>query len=166
MKTKEIKIKVPEGYEIDEASSTFECIKLKPIKKELTYEDVAEGLFGDKCYFINRRGEITFTEALEDKEDKNNAATKKQLERVLALNQLLNIAEYYNKKSPKEGKEVYCINFDERNGTTEYFVGKYTRPMIVRGLIPMFNRREDVSAVIYNPNFKEILDLIYKDDED
>lgn len=38
--------------------------------------------------------------------------------------------------------------------------------MIVRGLIPMFNRREDVSAVIYNPNFKEILDLVYKGDED
>lgn len=166
METKEIKIDVPEGYEIDKENSTYECIKFKPIKKKLTYKDVAEELFDNTCYFINRRGSSVFTEELAAKEDKNNATTKKQLERLLALNQLLNIAEYYNKKSPKEGKKVYCINFDERDRSLEYFVGKYTRPMVVRGLIPMFNRREDVSAVIYNPNFKEILDLIYKDDED
>lgn len=30
---KEIKIKVPEGYEIDKENSTFKCIKFKPIKK-------------------------------------------------------------------------------------------------------------------------------------
>lgn len=165
METKEIKIKVPKGYEIDEENSTYECIKLKPIKKELTYEDVVEELFSNSYYYTNGRGEIIIPTGLIAKEDKNNAINKRQLERLLALNQLLNITEYYNKKSPKEGNEVYCINFDERNKNTEYFVGKYTRPMIVRGLIPMFNRHEDVSAVIYNPNFKEILDLIYKDDE-
>lgn len=31
----EIKINVPEGMEIDKENSTFECIKFKPIKKEL-----------------------------------------------------------------------------------------------------------------------------------
>ena len=165
METKEIKIKVPEGYEIDKENSTYECIKFKPVKKELTYKDVVEELFSNTYYFINSLGDVLFTRESDTNTDKNSASNKRQLERLLALNQLLNIAEYYNKKSPKEGNEVYCINFDERNKTTEYFVGKYTRPMIVRGLIPMFNRHEDVSAVIYNPNFKEILDLIYKDDE-
>ena len=37
MKTKELKIQVPEGYEIDKENSTFECIKLKSIKKDITY---------------------------------------------------------------------------------------------------------------------------------
>ena len=165
METKEIKINVPEGYEIDKENSTFECVKFKPVKKELTYEDVVEELFSNSYYYISGCCKIV-TGPMEAKGDKNNATNKKQLEKLLALNQLLNIAEYYNKKSPKEGNEVYCINFDERNKTTEYFVGKYTRPMIVRGLIPMFNRHEDVSAVIYNPNFKAILDLVYKGDED
>lgn len=32
---KEMKIEVPEGYEIDEKNSTFECIKFKSIKKKL-----------------------------------------------------------------------------------------------------------------------------------
>lgn len=165
METKEIKIKVPEGYEIDRENSTYECIKFKPVKKELTYEDVVEELFSNSYYYISGCCKIV-TGPPESKGDKNNATNKKQLEKLLALNQLLNIAEYYNKKSPKEGNKVYCVNFDERNKTTEYFVGEYTRPMIVRGLVPMFNRHEDVSAVIYNPNFKAILDLVYKDDED
>lgn len=166
METKEIKIKVPEGYEIDKENSTFECIKFKLIKKELTYKkDVTEELFGDDiCFYIDRRGEIVFTEHLAAKEDKNNATTKKQLERLLALNQLLNIAEYYNKKSPKEEKKIYCINFDKRN--LEYYIQEYTSSIVIRGLVPIFNNKEDAKAVINNPNFKEILDLVYKDDED
>ena len=36
----EIKIKVPEGMEIDKENSTFECIKFKP--KKITYEDISE----------------------------------------------------------------------------------------------------------------------------
>lgn len=165
METKEIKIKVPEGYEIDKENSTFECIKFKLIKKELTYKDVTEELFGDDiCFYIDRRGEIVFTEHLAAKEDKNNATTKKQLERLLALNQLLNIAEYYNKKSPKEEKKIYCINFDKRN--LEYYIQEYTSSIVIRGLVPIFNNKEDAKAVINNPNFKEILDLVYKGDED
>lgn len=164
METKEIKIKVPEGYEIDKENSTFECIKFKPIKKELTYEDVAEELFNNTCYYTNRHGEIVTTTGLLATEDKNNATTKKQLYRLLALNQLLNIAEYYNRKNPKKGNRVYCINLDERSH--EYYFQDYISPTIIRGLIPTFNNEKDAKAVIDNPNFREILDLIYKCDED
>lgn len=164
METKEIKIKVPEGYEIDKENSTFECIKLKPIKKELTYEDVAEELFHNICYYTNRHGEIVTTIGLIATKDKNNAITKKQLYRLMALNQLFNIAEYYNRKNPKEEKKIHCINFDKRNH--EYFIQDYTCSIVVRGLIPIFNNKEDAKAVINNPNFKDILDLIYKCDED
>lgn len=162
METKEIKIKVPEGYEIDKENSTFECIKFKSIKKELTYEDVAKELFSGVCYYTNRHGEIVTTTGLTATEDKNNATNRKQLERLFALNQLLNIAEYYNKKNPKEN--IYCINFDKRN--LEYFIQDYTNSIVVRGLIPIFNNIEDAKEVINNPNFKDILDLIYKCDED
>ena len=164
METKEIKINVPEGYEIDKENSTFECIKFKPIKKELTYEDVAEELFSDIGFYIISNGGIIPFDKTVGKDDKNNATNKNQLERLLALNQLLNIAEYYNKKNPKKGNRVYCINFDKRN--LEYFIQDYTSSIVVRGLIPIFNNREDAKAVINNPNFKEILDLIYKCDED
>lgn len=164
MKTKEIKINVPEGYDIDKENSTFECVKFKPIKKELTYEDVAEELFSSSLFTLDTIGRICHVCSTGSKFDKYNATSKKQLERLFALNQLFNIAEYYNKKSPKEEKKIHCINFDKRN--LEYFIQDYTSSIVVRGLIPIFNNREDAKAVIDNPNFKEILNLIYKCDED
>ena len=164
METKEIKINIPEGYEMDKENSTFECIKFKPIKKELTYEDVAEELFSKNMFTSDIKGKIFLISSSGAKLDKNNTTNRKQLERLFALNQLLNIAEYYNKKYPKEEKKIHCINFDKRN--LEYFVKDYTSSIVVRGLIPIFNNREDAKAVIDNPNFKEILNLIYKCDED
>ena len=164
IETKEIKINIPEGYEIDEENSTFECIKLKPIKKELTYKDVAEELFSKNLFTSDIHARIFEVSSSGSQLDKNKATNKKQFERLLALNQLFNIAEYYNKKNPKEEKKIHCINFDKRK--LEYFVQNYTSSIVVRGLIPIFNNKEDAKAVIDNPNFKEILDLIYKCDED
>lgn len=157
METKEIKIKVPEGYEIDRENSTLECIKFKPIKK-LTYEDVVEELFSNSYYYVNGCCKIV-TGPIESKYDKNNATNKKQLEKLLALNQLLNIAEYYNKTSPIVGKSTYSIKLDERN--SKYFISDCNN-FFVRGLIPMFNRKEDAKSVIENPNFKAILDIVYE----
>ena len=164
METKEIKINVPEGYEIDKENSTYECIKFKPIKKELTYKDVAEELFSNTCYFINRRGSSVFTEELEAKEDKNNATSKEQLERLLALNQLLNIAKYYNKHSVKDLYKTHIIRLNTLNN--HYFVQKCDESLISTGIIVKFNKEEDAKAVVKNPNFKDILDLIYKGYED
>lgn len=99
METKEIKIQVPEGYEIDKANSTFECIKFKP--KKLTYEDVAKALFTDKTiYYPNMIGEIEFVEAISEPNyivtDPGNASSAKQVSKLLALNKLINVAKYLN----------------------------------------------------------------------
>ena len=99
METKELKVQVPEGYEIDKENSTFEHIRFKPIKKDITYKDVCNALFVNDTYFTSDRGCI-HKGARWDTEiipDKNIATTEKQLKKLLALNQLLNIAEYYNK---------------------------------------------------------------------
>ena len=160
METKEIKINVPEGYKIDKENSTFECIKFKPIKKELTYEDVAEELFSKNMFTLDTIGRICYVCSTGSKFDKYNTTNRKQLERLFALNQLLNIAEYYNKKSPKEENYIYRINFEK--SSSEYFVQEDICPTIVCGLIPTFNNEKDAKAVIDNPNFREILDLVYK----
>ena len=47
MGTKEVKIQVPKGYEIDKVNSTSNYIKFKPIKKDITYGDVCEKIFED-----------------------------------------------------------------------------------------------------------------------
>ena len=87
METKELKIEAPKGYEIDKENSTFECIKFKPIKKDITYEDICNSLF-KTGYYINNHGEIIYVRDYVDnvKVDKNNATNKEQLERLLALN--------------------------------------------------------------------------------
>lgn len=154
METKEFKVNIPEGYEIDTENSTFECIKFKPITN-LTYEDVVRNLFKDNpVYFIHSSGNISRTD--EDFLDPNNAVNKRQLEGLLAMNQLLNIAEYYNQKR-EETSYGYTI-FRARDGylyTTAFSKNNMNIQM------PFFYSREDAESVINNPNFKELLDLVY-----
>lgn len=159
METKELKIQAPEGYEIDKENSTFERIKFKPIKKDITYEDVCNTLFkNDTGYFIDRYGEISFYNIGTNRFDANNAPNGQQLNRLLALNQLLNIATYYNSRV-KESDGLYMISYIK-------FYDLYcvsTSTPYATGITALFNREEDAQAVIDNPNFREILDTIYKD---
>ena len=108
MNTKEIKITVPEGYEIDKENSTFECIKFK--KKGLTYEDVAEKLFKNKrTYFIKTSGLIDAVIPTSiGKYNSNIATSEKQLQRLLAINKLMNVAEYLNDGWKPNWKDVQC----------------------------------------------------------
>lgn len=95
---KEIKIKVPEGYEIDKENSTFECIKFKPIKKAETYDDIARKLFYlKKVYYTDEHGRITEGILSSSYSNPNNCVTEKQLEKLLAINKLMNVAKYLNK---------------------------------------------------------------------
>lgn len=95
METREVKIQVPEGYEIDKENSTFECIKFKP--KKLTYKDIAKNLFKDnKAYYINTDGTICYFLCSSHYPYSNNAVSKEQWEKLLALNKLINVAKYLN----------------------------------------------------------------------
>lgn len=161
METKELKVQAPEGYEIDKENSTFECIKFKPIKKDITYEDICNKIFDEKYYYIDSCGEIQWNRTIYVK-DINNATNKKQLKRLLALNQLLNIAEYYNRLHTKIDK-CYNILYDMRFKGYRVNTASVWYRNSLTGIEALFNREEDAQAVIDNPNFQEILDTIYKD---
>ena len=160
METKEVKIQVPEGYEIDKENSTFECVKFKPIKKDITYKDICNKLFiKNKIGFYITDSGITDSNIINCyAEDKNNATNKKQLEKLLALNQLLNIAEYYNRLHTKNVNH-YVIVYNKDTQTYTICIGPF---LYIHGIEALFNTEEDAQAVIDNPNFKEILDTIYK----
>ena len=159
MERKEVKIQAPEGYEIDKENSTFECIKFKPIKRYITYEDICNSIF-ETGYYTNSYGKIagSITYAPDLRAGKNNATNKKQLERILALNQLLNIAEYYN--------TLHTININNNTILYDYVNQTYVTASVSttysRGIEVIFNRKEDAQEVIDNPNFREILDIVYK----
>ena len=159
METKEVKIQAPEGYEIDKENSTFECIKFKPIKRYITYEDICNSIL-KTGYYTNSYGEIvgSIINIASPRTGKNNATNTKQLERILALNQLLNIAEYYN--------TLHTINISNNTILYDYVNQTYVTASVSttysRGIEVMFNRKEDAQEVIDNPNFREILDMVYK----
>ena len=90
--------------------------------------------------------------------DANNAPNGRQLKKLLALNQLLNIAEYYNQLHAKEDYKQYYIVYHMTIGYKVYCYDEGAIP----GMVAIFNKREDAQAVIDNPNFREILDTIYK----
>ena len=159
METEELKIEAPKGYEIDKERSTFECIRFKPIKKDITYKDVCSTLFKNNTgYFIDQYGEINFYNIGTNRFDVNNAPSGRQLKRLLALNQLLNIAEYYN--NLHESNVANVIKYDN---IKQNYVVVDACIMYTRGIRAIFNRKEDAQAVIDNPNFREILDTIYKE---
>ena len=94
--TKEVRIEIPEGYEIDESRSTFTNIVFKSIK--LTYDKIAEKLFKDnKTYYINNEGRIdSSSSAAFQFAEPNNCTSKQQAEKLLAINKLMNVAKYLN----------------------------------------------------------------------
>lgn len=157
METKEFKISIPEGYEIDKEKSTFECIKFKPITSP-TYEDVARSLFKDDItYYINNHGVIVnTTNAGNNLSESNNATNPVQLARLLAMNQLLNVAEYYNRKREKTSSGYIIFRGTEDN----LFISDRSQNSMITQ-VPFFYSKEDAKSVISNPNFKELLDLVY-----
>lgn len=83
----EIKINVPEGYEIDQENSTFECIKFKP--KTLTYNDIALALCkNNKTYKATFEVELGYLGGL--------CTSVQQVKKLVAINKLINVAKYLN----------------------------------------------------------------------
>ena len=129
--------------------------------EDITYKEVCDKLFKTGYYISNRANIVKVGDYYEDARiDANNATNKKQLERLLALNQLLNIAEYYNRNTACYNVR-YRICYDRDN--YDYKVVPYATYNFTYSLEAHFNNEEDAQAVIDNPNFTEILNTIYKD---
>lgn len=162
METKEIKINAPEGYEIDKENSTFECIKFKPEKdiSNLTYEKVCRRLFPDgEGYYIDIDGKIINGCIAGLLEEPNNAPNRKQLERLIALNLLMNIAYYYNGKQYMRVGHYIGYDRSEDKYSVNSLGDSSFEPA---GMVAMFMYAKDAQAVIDNPNFRSILDTLCK----
>ena len=161
METKEVKINIPEGYEIDKENSTFECIKFKPNKKCFTYKDICAKLFKEESqgYYVDPNGRVQVTRAEVFITDPINASSKKQLERLLALNQHMNIAYYYN--NHKYVEKGYIITYN-REGCCYGVMDDNNSYYKLTAIDPIFEKIEDAQAVIDNHNFRSILDTLCK----
>lgn len=92
---KEQIIQLPNNFEVKEIKDGK--IILVEKDKKLTYEDIAKELFADK------KGFYITTHAIEEgniiecfAKDSNNCTSRKQAEKLLAINKLMNVAKYFN----------------------------------------------------------------------
>ena len=91
MKTKEVKITIPKGYEIDKENSTSECIKFKKIHQITTWKDIPKV---NGCY-ISNCNIVTGYEGKPCKKNKNVYLTDKYAKSALALAQISQLMPYY-----------------------------------------------------------------------
>lgn len=101
---KELKIIPPIGYEIDRQKSTFEKIIFKKIPENpKTWEDYCSLMKGKTVYYTNCNT-ITVS-GFSDAHDK--FVTKKRAEQFIALGKLLQLRDYWVKRSKFE--DAICI---------------------------------------------------------
>ena len=136
-------IEIPKGMEIDLENSNLTKGIVKFKKKDITYENVEDALkLGKNC--------------------KSIIINESNASKLVALSKLMNIAKYYNKdwnpnwRSLMESK--YYIYYSTRSNT--YGV---TNTSSTKYINIYFRLYKDAKAVIDNPNFRDILDIIYKD---
>ena len=113
-----IKVNIPEGYEIDKEKSTFENIVLKPVKVD--YAFVSKKLFHNKeAYYITGNGKVIPGLITPFFADPTNCTSKKQAEKLLAINQLMNVAKYlngnWNPNWEDDYEKKYAMVLDKNN---------------------------------------------------
>ena len=104
---KELKIEVPQGYEIDRQKSTFEKIIFKKIPENpKTWEDYCEltkGSYSNYASTTNMVNKDRYTGAY------NEFATKERAEQFIALGKLLQLRDYWVGDWKKNSDNIYII---------------------------------------------------------
>lgn len=133
-------IDIPKGMEVDVEKSDLKAGIIAFKKKEISYADVLSALAGKGVC----PADIKVPEMIAGK--------------IIALARLMTIAKYYNGDwKPDWNSQEYKHNIMR---TSEYGITSccnYNEGAIY------FKNKEDAQAVIDNPNFRSILDAIYKD---
>lgn len=142
IKNNQLTIDIPEGMEIDLENSDLAKGIVKFKQSTITYKDIADALNLDKnCTSI--------------------VVNADNISKLGALSKLMNIAKYYNKDWKPDwndrDKHKYYIVY---NNIGDTYAIDYNYSYIYNNVY--FKNKEDALEVINNPNFKDILDKIYK----
>lgn len=133
-------IDIPKGMEVDVEKSDLKAGIIAFKKKEISYADVLSALAGKGAC----PADIKVPEMIAGK--------------IIALARLMTIAKYYNGDwKPDWNSQEYKHNIMRTNEYGITSCGNYNEGAIY------FKNKEDAQAVIDNPNFRSILDAIYKD---
>lgn len=137
----DLHVECPNGYSIDVEHSDLSKGIIKFKNDNITYVDIEDALNLEK-------------------DSTAIAVNVYNVSKLNAIDKLINIANYYNKdwkpdwNNPDEHK--YCIVLNAHS----IYVVDYNCNNIYN--IIYFKNRKDAQSVVDNPNFKDILDAIYK----
>ena len=138
MENNQLTINIPKGMEIDLEKSNLAKGIIKFKKKDLTYEDILQ------AYTI-RYGSIVVSSS--------------NIDKLLAISKLMDIAKYYNGDwKPDWNNLNYCKYYIICNNGI--YAVDYSYIYIYSNIY--FKNKEDAQAVIDNPNFRDILNAVYK----
>lgn len=145
IKNNQLTINIPEGMEIDIEKSNLAKGIIKFRDKQLTLERI-RGSTKEDCYLTNRCGIRDYH---------NN--------KLVTIANLMDIARYFNGdwsyNADDEKTMGYAIYYSTHSVYRYIAVSPQAR--VYYG-IPVFKNEADVQYVINNPNFRSILDAIYK----
>ena len=141
IKNNQLTINIPKGMEIDIENSDLAKGIVKFKKKDITYEDILQ-----ECS-TNFSGLRV----------RNHC-----IDKIIAISQLMSIADYFNgdwKPDWSNHNEAkYSIEYDHHR---DKFLVDPTSYFTSDGCV-YFKNRDSVESIINNPNFKWILNTIYK----
>ena len=143
IKNNQLTINIPEGMEIDLENSDLTKGIVKFKKKAITYDDILQ---------VTDSVSVRISTYCIDK--------------ILAISQLMNIAKYYNgdwKYKVNGSERGYMIAYDKSRKEPPYYKVNVINPTtdVYYGNL-IFENGFDAKAVIDNPNFRDILDAVYK----
>jgi hypothetical protein len=142
IKDNQLTINIPDGMEIDVENCDFDTGVIKFRKKELRYEDIENSLDLEG----NRTGIPV--------DDKNAF-------KLCATDRLMNIARYYNGDWKPDWKNPDSLKFSIWYDTLrEKYDIEYCGGSVRNDVY--FKNKNDAQAAIDNPNFRKILDAIFK----
>lgn len=139
IRNNQLTIDIPEGMEIDLENSDLAKGIVKFKKKDITYKNIEDALSSE-----NYAGAVI------------NTSNGIKLE---ALNKLMNIAKYYNGDWKPDWSDSNEYKYSIIYNRNTY---KVDHNWISISSNIYFKNKDDAQAVIDNPNFKDILDAIYK----
>lgn len=143
IKNNQLTINIPEGMEIDLENSKLAKGIVKFKKKAITYDDI-----------------LQVTDSVSVR------ISTYYIDKILAISQLINIAKYYNgdwKYKVNGSERGYMIAYDESIKEPPYYKVNVINPITdVYYGNPIFKNDVDAQYVIDNPNFRDILDAVYK----
>ena len=156
METKELKIQIPEGYEIDKENSSFEKIvfKKKENTKPRSWEEYCKNNEYKEVWYVNEDSNIGWCHLMYRpiSKDKNTLPTKELAEAFLAMMQLMSLRQaWIGDWEPdwSNADKKWCIVFEECELNVEYFYSTS---------YPLFFQTEEMATDFMN-TFKDLLEI-------